>query len=319
MSQSKSGAAKPRSESATRKASATTGEKEAQTKTAWTVSAPCPEVTRISIPCATSSVFSVLCMSDEHWDNAHCDLGLLKKHHEEAKAIGAPILKFGDTLCLMQGKWDKRADQNALREEHRGNHYLDKVIETASEWYAPYAENIVLISPGNHEQSISQRHQTDMTERLCERLRANGSHTRKGTYAGFILFDFRRGNIGACTKSLFYHHGYGGGGEITRGLIDNSRTRGQYNADIFYSGHIHRRNMDENVIIGVNKQNGQLAITNQIFLRGSTYKREEAGLSGWHVTKGRSARPVGGWWLDFKISRDASKNTCVDIVERRAI
>lgn len=39
----------------------------------------------------------VLLMSDEHVDNLHCDRKLLSKHHEEAVAIGAPILKFGDT------------------------------------------------------------------------------------------------------------------------------------------------------------------------------------------------------------------------------
>jgi hypothetical protein len=108
------------------------------------------------------------------------------------------------------------------------------------------------------------------------------------------------------SKTLHYHHGYGGGGEVTRGMIDNSRTRGQYSADIYISGHIHRRNSDENVMISVNNY-GRVVQKEQVFLRAGTYKREEIGGSGYHIEKGRSARPVGGWWLDFEISR--AKNT----------
>jgi hypothetical protein len=47
--------------------------------------------------------------------------------------------------------------------------------------------------------------------------------------------------------TLHWHHGYGGW-KITAGLIDNSRTRGMYLADIL-SGHVHRRNSDENVVM----------------------------------------------------------------------
>jgi len=55
----------------------------------------------------------------------------------------------------------------------------------------------------------------------------------------------------------------------------------------------------------------------QLFLRAGTYKREEWGGSGYHTEKGRSARPVGGWWLDFEISRDKN-NTFVDVNYRSA-
>jgi len=92
----------------------------------------------------------ILLQADEHWDNAHCDLALLKRHHEEAHDIGAPILKFGDVFCAMQGKWDRRADRTQLRAEHQGNNYLDQLVDTAVDWYSPYAEDIALISPGNH-------------------------------------------------------------------------------------------------------------------------------------------------------------------------
>lgn len=236
----------------------------------------------------------VLLQTDEHWDNAHCDLKLLERHHKEAAERNAPIIKVGDVFCAMQGKWDKRADQEQLRDEHRGNCYLDKLVNTSVDWYEPYAKNIALITPGNHEGSIKMRHQTDLTERLAEGLRQRtGAPVNVGGYWGFVRFEFAASK--SLGKTLNYHHGYGGGGEITRGLIDNSRTRGQYDADIYISGHIHRRNMDENIMTRLS--NNTIVRTEQIFLRSGTYKRE---YDGWHAEKGRSARPIGAWWLRFR-------------------
>ena len=212
----------------------------------------------------------------------------------------------------MQGKWDKRADQTQLREEHRGNCYIDKLVNTAGKYYAPYADNIALLTPGNHEQSIVDRHQTNLCERLIVKLREKSKVPHLGDYWGFVKLKFHFGNTYE-TKNLFYHHGYGGGGEVTRGMIDNNRTRGQYNADIFYSGHIHRRNMDENIMTECNNQ-GTIVQRRQLFLRGGTYKNETRG---WHAAGGRAARPLGGYWLKFNC-RKTDERYQIDVQEIRA-
>ena len=265
-----------------------------------------------------SDSFETLLMSDEHWDNAHCDLRLLKKHHEQAVVKNSPIFKFGDLFCAMQGKWDKRADQNQLRPEHRGNNYLDQLITTAEEWYTPYAKNIALITDGNHENSVQLRHQTSLLERLTDRL-----HCLHGSYWGFIIFRFAmKGNQKASvSKTMHFHHGYGGGGEVTRGLIDHSRTRGQYRADIYVSGHIHRRNSEENVITEVVPNSRSIRQKRELFLRSSTYKNE---VDGWHAETGKAARPLGGWWLKFNPAKEPCKTGkysafSVDFVESRAV
>jgi len=252
----------------------------------------------------------VLLMSDEHWDNKKCCLDILKRHHEEAKAKNAPILKFGDLFCAMQGKWDKRADQDQLREEHRGNSYLDKLVETAHEWYKPYVQQIALITPGNHEQSIVDRHQTNLTDRLVTLLKQDSDNVYTGDYWGYVKFRFNYGKGRSNSVDLHYHHGYGGGGEVTRGLIDNSRTRSQYDADVFYSGHIHRRNMDENIVTAINKL-GNIISRRQLFLRGSTYKNET---TGWHAAKGRSSRPIGGWWLRFTVTKNSDWHVTTEAI-----
>ncbi|MFZ4597833.1 MAG: hypothetical protein ACOYNN_04235 [Terrimicrobiaceae bacterium] len=238
----------------------------------------------------------ILLQTDEHFDNAHTDLAKLRADHKEAVALGCPILKFGDVFCAMQGKWDKRADENQLRPEHRGGSYLDKLVNTAASFYSPFAKNIALISGGNHESSILLRHQTDLTERLAERMRMADSPLVVGEYWGFVRIVVEYSKTNRYSTVLHYHHGYGGGGEVTRGMIDNNRTRGQYHADIYVSGHIHRRNCDENIITALG-QDHKIQRRTQLFLRSGTYKNE---IDGWHAMQGRAARPVGGWWLDLK-------------------
>lgn len=274
----------------------------------WTITRKSPSVIDLDLGAREGSA---LIISDVHWDNAHCDRAALKRDLDEAVERGAPILIFGDLFCLMQGKWDKRKDEKQLRPEHRGGRYLDAVVDTATEWFAPYAEHIAFMSYGNHETSIIQHHETDILQRFDTALRLTNPKYRGvvGAYAGFMRLTVWRNTSpdGLCAKTLAWNHGYGGGGEHTRGLLDNARTRSQAFADIFVSGHIHRRNLDENTIISLDPTRLVLRQHQQWFLRASTYKREdgshEGNMSGWHVEKGRTARPLGGWWLNMKSAR----------------
>ena len=277
----------------------------------WKLETASPQVHRLSFTGVASGWSQrVLLMSDEHVDNAKCDRTLLKRHHEEAAGSGAPVMKFGDTFCAMQGKWDKRSDQNQLREEHRGNNYLDRLVDTTADFYAPFAKNIALMTDGNHESSIQLRHETSLLDRVIEQLGAKGgAKPQKGSYMGFVQFYFGK-HWGSVL--LNWHHGYGGGGEVTRGMIDNNRTRGMIEADIFYSGHIHRRNMDENIVLSVTDRL-QMRERRQIFLRGSSDKDEHVGGNGWHIGQGRAARPKGGWWVEFKARREKD-NHVVEII-----
>lgn len=275
-------------------------------KPSWTITEISPTVHRLVFHNVKSGwTASLLFTTDDHWDNADCDLPLLKRDHDEAVRRNSPIFKFGDVLCLMQGKWDKRSDQNELREEHRGNKYFDLVANTGGKWYAPYSRHIALVTPGNHEGSVVERHNTDMTDRLLDRIEIESGHRPlKGGYTGFVLIGTEEtpGHV-AIGCVVHYHHGYGGGGEVTRGMIDNNRTRGQFLADVYVSGHIHRRNMDENVLISVTAS-GNIRKRSQFFLRCSSYKDEtghpeKLRSGGYHIKNGRAGRPKGGWWLNL--------------------
>lgn len=250
----------------------------------------------------------MLQVSDLHWDNQHCDRAALKRDLDEAKAEGAPIILIGDTFCAMQGKWDKRKDDRQLRPEHRGGNYLDILPKDASEWFRPYAPHIALITYGNHETSILQHHQTDLLERLHERLKDMGSPAQLGAYAGFLKVSAPV-ETSRVSKVICWNHGNGGGGEVTRGMIDNNRTRGMAYADIYIGGHIHRRNADENVLLELDEQHMRINQKTQWFLRSSTYKKEsgvhEQNLSGFHVERrGRQAPRIPA----LGAVRDVTKN-----------
>lgn len=270
---------------------------------AWTIERTDPNAFRVVFKdMSAGEVRWALLTSDHHFDNAHCDLGLLRTHLEWAKELDAPVFCFGDTFCAMQGKWDKRADVNELRPEfHKGN-YLDALVDEAVKFYEPFASQIAMCSNGNHENSIMKRHQTDLTERLVSGLRQAGGPTLRGPYDGFVKFSFVKALNNPKSKpstygyTLYYNHGTGGGGEVTQGAISNYRTRNQYDADLFYSGHIHRQSFSNQMSTRLDRS-GVIIHKPQLVMIGSSYKDDWEG--GWHRENGMGARPKGGMWVKF--------------------
>ena len=131
--------------------------------------------------------------SDHHWDNPDANREMIEKHLKEAMKKGAKVFMIGDFFCAMQGKYDKRSDKKKMRPEHMAGNYLDLLVNTAAEWLMPYRDCIAVIGQGNHETAITGRHETNLIERLVERL--NIGHENKvymGGYGGWIRLNFER-------------------------------------------------------------------------------------------------------------------------------
>jgi hypothetical protein len=270
----------------------------------WTIGTKEKHVHELGVYSSGSGDDRRICLlSDVHWDNAHARLDLLKAALDEALENDIPVFMFGDLFCVMQGKWDHRASQDALRPEHRGGNYLDLIVNTALEWFHPYRDILAFVSPGNHEAAIRKRHETDIISRFVGGMRKAGSRVIQGGYWGFIVANLKPGvKRGTQDRRIIhYSHGNGGGAEVTRGLIDHSRTSRHFIADVFVSGHIHRRNCEENIIATISSKNC-LSYRQQLFLRSSCWKNEME--DEWHSgLRGRGPRPIGGWWLDFLIDK----------------
>lgn len=258
----------------------------------------------------------MLLRTDAHHDNLYSNHELQKRHLEEAVERDAHIIDNGDLFCAMQGKWDRRADQSQLRPELQHKDYLDRLVKYNSDFIEPYANRFILIGQGNHETSILKHHETDLTSRLVERLntRCPKAKVYAGGFTGWIRFLFTINGNQRTSRVMFRHHGYGGGGPVTRGVIQTARMAVYLpDADIVLTGHTH----DEwAMTIQRDRltQCGKQFQDEQLHIRPPGYKDEYAdGYEGWHIERGAPPKPIGAVWLKFKcVSRNGVKTVETD-------
>ena len=247
----------------------------------------------------------VLLISDLHWDNPKCDRTLLKKHLDEALAGNHDILINGDLFCLMQGAYDPRKSKSDIREEHNVANYFDAIVNTAVEWFSPYAHLIKFVGYGNHETSILKRQETDIIERFVTLLNYKcESSVQVGGYGGWVRYNFDDGSSHHSFK-IKYMHGFGGGGAVTRGTIQHNRMSVNVEgADAIWMGHVHE---DYELTYTVEQLTHQdtVILRDILMIRTSAYKEEYGdGSKGWHIERGASPKPIGGRWLIMKPYRN---------------
>lgn len=244
-----------------------------------------------------------LLAADRHWDNTKSDQALQKKHLDQAVERKAGVFDFGDLFCAMQGRDDKRSSKSSLRVEHKENDYYDRLADTAAEWFKPYANSFIMMSPGNHESAVLKHHETDLTGRLICQLndaRTSG-HIHYGGFSGWVMFQFRTKKQITFRSKLWYIHGYGGGGPVTRGVIQTNRQAVYVpDASIVVNGHTH----DEwSVPIARTRltDDGNIWRDEQWHVRVPSYKDEYGdGRGGWHIERGGPPKTIGAAWLTFR-------------------
>ena len=127
-------------------------------------------------------------LSDLHWDNPHCDRDMLKRHLDYCLEEDIPVMINGDMFCLMQGRGDNRRNKSDIRPEHNNAKYLDSIVETAVDWFMPYAHIIKLVGYGNHETAIIKFQETDILQRFTDLLNYKaGSNIQTGGYGGWLV------------------------------------------------------------------------------------------------------------------------------------
>jgi hypothetical protein len=235
--------------------------------------------------------------SDLHFDNPHCDRKKLKRQLDEAKERNALIKLNGDTLCAMQGKNDRRHSRKDLGPGQCVEDYFDEIVEEAVEFLKPYLHLIAVIRPGNHESAVLKHNSTDLTKRLVKRLRELGSPVQLGTYAGYVQLRCTTNKTKTFTINMFQHHGYGGGGAVTKGVIQANRMAVYLpDAHIIHTGHIHEKWIMYNTRDRINTSGGRF-LDEQQHVCTPGFKEEYGCGEGFHVEKGRPPKPTGGAWL----------------------
>ena len=118
------------------------------------------------------------------------------------------------------------------------------------------------------------------------------------------------GGTQRLSKNLKYFHGAGGGGPVTRGVIQTNRQAVYLpDADIVVNGHTHdawympiqRERISDQGIIYQDIQH---------HIRTTSYKDEyKDGKGGWHVETWRPPKPIGAAWLRFYYESVDSRGT----------
>ena len=286
----------------------------------WTVEKLSRNVHRVTMLCDTAHQFEWhgLLSSDRHHDNAHTDQDMERRHLDEIVRRKGGVIDCGDLHCSMQGKWDPRADRSALRPEYQAGDYLDALVREAVKFYTPYADRFVVIGRGNHETAIHKRHETDLTERLCERMSAlSGAPVHSGGYGGWVHFVVRY-HSQVYTLALKYFHGSGGGGLMSMDTLRVRRIASWTpDADVIVGGHTH-----DQWIMAVERErlrtNGgdyKVEIATQHHVRCGTYKDEYGdGFGGWHIERGGPPKSLGAVWMRMYLQRnpDQTKRLAVE-------
>jgi hypothetical protein len=250
----------------------------------------------------------LLMLSDLHWDNPKCDRETLKRHLDLAVREEAVIIVNGDFFCLMQGKYDPRGSKKDIRPEHNKANYLDAVIEDAVDWFGPYANHLQFIGYGNHETNILKRLETDPLRRFVDLFNYTYKPSKPlwlGGYGGWLTVQFHPTKTVRKSYAIHYYHGSGGGGIVTKGVIQNQRrdamTEG---ADCVWMGHVHelytmvttKQTLDHNRVP---------QLKDVLHVRTAAYKEEYAdGFGGWHIERGAPPKPVGGVLLELGVNHE---------------
>jgi hypothetical protein len=250
--------------------------------------------------------FQIAMLSDIHWDNPKCDWDYLKKHLDYCLENNILIHINGDMFCLMQGRGDNRRNKSDIRPEHNNAKYLDSIVETAVEWWSPYAHLLTVIGYGNHETGIIKYQETDILQRFVDLLNyKNKTNVHTGGYGGWLIINQMYRNNCRQTSRIKYFHGSGGGGVVTKGALNLTRALEMYeDFDVFTMGHIHENSSRNDVreMIKYHSQKGYEIKHKDIHLMlTGTYKEEYGdGSHGWHVERGAPVKPVGGRILDIR-------------------
>ena len=253
------------------------------------------------------TTFKCLLSFDRHHDNPKSNQILAKKHLEEAKELGTFCLDGGDLFCAMQGKYDRRSSKSDVRPEHQNGEYLDSLVETAADFFEPYADIMPVFGLGNHETAILKAHETNLTDRLTHSLRERtGAECFTGGYSTWVKFMFRFANKDGVktvrdSKTLWMFHGSGGDAPMSFGTLNVKRQASIIpDADIVATGHSHNEFVVPLPRARLSKC-GIPYLDEQVHIKVPTYKEEyQKGVKGWHVERGAPPKPIGATWLAFK-------------------
>ena len=278
----------------------------------------------------TGSTVKVALMSDLHIGSLHTDYKLIDQELKRAKDLDTLIAINGDVFDAILPGDRKRYRANNLhpRMFTAGDDMIGESIRWAAEILQPYADRIIMIGDGNHDDSVARFHHIEPVKHLCILLaKESGKSISYGGYHGFLHFRMSMGNHekrGYGHYVIHYHHGAGGGAPVTKGAITFSRAQMWLEGvDAIWRGHTHNRQAGRDGKVFFDK--GKVKLENRVThkdvltIRTGAYMDTYVGTTSSHLMEfGRkdnygalmdgSALPKGGMILELECTDDHQTN-----------
>lgn len=247
--------------------------------------------------------------SDLHWDSPEWLRRVYHKHAKQAKERNALFVDLGDMFDVISGRSDPRGTKSSYRDEHKDGAYLDRLVDSAVEEFREYADNYIYIGTGNHEAKVLKMCETDLSARFIvelNRIRSKGlPPIFRAGYDGWMVLNFEaRGR--RQSRKVKNHHGHGGGGEVTKGVIQDQRAAASTEGyDLYVHGHVHERywmsHMAERLMESDRDGHYRVTERERQHARVGSYKADfrRDGAPTWHTQRGGRSKPLGGAFVRF--------------------
>lgn len=182
---------------------------------------------------------------------------------------------------------------------------VDEQIKGGYELLKPYADRIVSIGIGNHEETIVKHNGTNPIRRLCEKL-STPEHTVQ--YLGMKwMIRLNLAEKGGRGRSIvvYGHHGYGGGVRTEGGSLTKFSKDLMYEeADIYLFGHVHEK-LYKNIPRGYHGGTKYLS-KDRLLIIGGCFKKNltDDDTTTWEESKGFPIRSIGGVQVHITPTRE---------------
>ena len=256
------------------------------------------------IPYTYGDKFILYGLFDIHLGSRRCREDKLAKVISEIASNPNALWLLGGDSGEMINRSDPRHKESELADWLYGKDDIVRAqVDKITECLNPIASKCIAVLCGNHEGMILKHYERNVYSDILTDIKDAGNITTQiGVgYGGFVRLKFDRGNH-TSTLMLFAQHGYGGGRKQGGNILNTGDSLGNYDCDIFWTGHRHRCHLHTKSvavargmkIVNVTK----LGIMSGAF-RDSTMGHDENDAGGYEDMAGYGASDMSGVRVTF--------------------
>ena len=267
------------------------------------------KVSRIDIEKPFEEWQRLFVCSDFHIGNKGFNQKRLVDDLNDAVGIGARILIIGDTMeCISVS--DKRFQSSVIPKSMRSDYLINETVGKTIEVLAPFAANIDLITPGNHEAKFLKTTNFDPVKMLVDQLQTQyKSPVQYGSYHGFLQYVWKDHQHPKRTKvyTILHTHGpaKGSGGAKSKGVLEVSAMMANWEYDLLIFGHNHYRWVVPDTKIGVTARGRKYSREIKHVRSGcylDFYDQDESSISTYDEVSTSPPRVIGGAYVRFRFA-----------------